>query len=173
MKNLYLTAVLAMIAGAGSFVHGETAVGQELQGTWLVQVNFTSQTTVFPPAFAGFDTYIPGGEYIGASNVMPQSFHGEWARLGNRVFVQTFRFFIFDPKGAYVAYVKVRALQQLEDSLDHMHGVFIAELYTPDGKLLNSANGVTQSQRMELESPDGLTLESALNARLSSAAQPR
>lgn len=157
--RIRLVAVLALMTGGSVALRADTAAGQSLEGSWIVNVTFATPTTVFPPSFTGFDTYMAGGEYIGASNVVPQEFHGQWARTGNRQFVQTFRFFLFDSKGVYTAYVKVRALQQLDDSLDHMHGVFTAELYSPDGKLLTSANGVTQSQRMELEAPDGLSLQ--------------
>lgn len=159
MRTILSVAAFAVLAGASALLQADTAVGQSLEGTWLADLTFTTPTTVFPPAFKGLDTYMPGGAYIGASTVTPQGFHGEWARAGNHQFVQTFRFFLFDAKGAYVAYVKVRALQQLEDTLDRMHGVFTAELYTPDGKLLNSANGIVKSQRMELEIPD-VTLDS-------------
>ena len=152
--------LLALLAAGGHSVYGDSAVGQSPEGTWMVSVTFTTPTTVFPSSFLGFDSYMAGGVYIGTSNVGTQPYHGQWERVGDRQFVQTFRFFVFDSKGAYAAYIKVRALHQLEDSLDHMHGVLTAELYTPDGKLLNSANGAVQSQRMELEVPD-VTLDSA------------
>ena len=169
MRRFVPFILLAILAGFSPLLRGDSAVGQALEGTWLVDVTFTTPTTLFPPSFKGFDTYLPGGAYIGASNVSPQAFHGEWARTGNRQFVQTFQFFVFDSKGGYAAYVKIRALQELEDSLDHMHGVFTAELYSPDGKLLSSANGVVQSRRMALEAPD-LTIDPAPDSSAQSSA---
>src|SRR5690348_1295360 len=128
-RAICMTALTALAAGV-CLLQAEGAAGQSLEGTWLASLTFTTPTTVFPPSFLGFDSYLPGGVYIGTSNVGTQAYHGQWERVGNRQFVQTFRFFVFDAKGVSVAYVKVRALQQLEASLDRMHGVFTAELYT-------------------------------------------
>ncbi|MBV8903616.1 MAG: hypothetical protein JOZ22_08275 [Acidobacteriia bacterium] len=154
MKTLLRTSMLAVLA-AGCLLHAESATGQSLDGSWTTAVTLTTPTKSFPPSFIQLDTYVPGGGFVGSNNVVPQAVHGQWERVGNRQFVLNFEFWVFDPtKGTYMAYVKVRALHQLEDSLDHMHGVFTVQAFAPDGTLLDSVNGTTQSQRMDIQPPD-------------------
>src|SRR5919202_371514 len=99
--------VAALVAQSG--LVGAHATSISIEGSWLITA----------PGNGGqaraFSTFLPGGALVGSETVNPQggpgrtpSFHGAWARVGERTFDVTFAALRVNRHGGYAGMVKVR-----------------------------------------------------------------
>lgn len=102
-----------------SIITPEKAVGvvnQTLEGVWLSEVRPAGLPPGAPPIL-NFATYNPDGTVVlSASDGAQSTGHGVWIRVGDRKFLATLFFFIYDANRVLTTIVKSRVNFQL--SLD-------------------------------------------------------
>jgi hypothetical protein len=118
-------------------------VNQTMEGTWLSEARPAGMPTDAPPIL-NFSTYHPDGNVvISASNGNQGDGHGVWVRVGDRKFLVTLYFFIFDANRVVVNVIKSRVNLQL--SLDGKTNTSTNEvvIMDPTGKILATIPGGT------------------------------
>lgn len=131
-----------------SIVTPEKAVGvvnQSMEGTWMSETRPAGSPADAPPLF-NFSTYHPDGNVtLSASNGNQGEGHGLWVRVGDRKFLATLFFFIYDANRVVVNIIKSRVNVQL--SLDGKTNKSTNEviIMDPAGKVLTTIPGGTGS----------------------------
>jgi hypothetical protein len=148
--------VFAALAGSAAHVQAQgllqsiatpdkalNVVNQTLEGTWVSEARPAGMPADAPPIL-NFSTYHPDGNVvISASNGNQGDGHGVWVRVGDRKFLVTLYFFIFDANRVVVNVVKSRV--NLELSLDGKTTTSTNEvvIMDPAGKILTTIPGGT------------------------------
>ncbi len=118
-------------------------VNQTLEGTWLSEVRPAGSPADAPPIL-NFSTYHPDGTVVlSASNGNQGEGHGVWVRVGERKFLLTLFFFIYDANRVVTTVLKSRVNLQL--SLDGQTNKSTNEVVVmdPTGKILTTIPGGT------------------------------
>ena len=155
MQRSTLLVFVALIGSAGhvqaqgllqSIITPEKAVGvvnQTLEGTWLSEVRPAGLPAGAPPIL-NFATYHPNGTVVLAASDGNQSEgHGVWVRVGDRKFLATLFFFVYDANRVLTTIVKSRVNFQL--SLDGQTNKTTNEVVIMDrtGKVMATIPGGT------------------------------
>jgi len=118
-------------------------VNQTLEGTWLSEVRPAGLPAGAPPIL-NFATYQPNGTVVLAASDGNQSEgHGVWVRVGDRKFLATLFFFVYDANRVLTTIVKSRVNYQL--SLDGQTNKTTNEVVIMDrtGKVMATIPGGT------------------------------
>jgi hypothetical protein len=145
-KTLYLPilSLLCMIAMATP-----AAAGNNVEGTWVVNVDLNAPPPFLPESFTALETYCRGGGMT-TSNDMTQQLpggQGSWTRDGGDAEV-TILFFTRDANGVANGTIKVRHTVTLIGS-DTYSGTGVAEVRNLDGLLLGSVSFTSEGTRLE------------------------
>jgi hypothetical protein len=128
------------------------ATSISIEGSWLI-------TT---PSNGGqaraFRTFLPGGALVGSETVNPQggpgrttSFHGAWARVGERTFNVTFAALRVNRQGGYAGMVKVRGRITLNAAGDTFSATAIDVITDATGKVIETGKGPVMGTRVKVE----------------------
>lgn len=118
-------------------------VNQTLEGTWLSEVR-PAGLPAGAPAILNFANYQPNGTVVLAtSDGLQSGGHGIWVRVGDRKFLATLFFFIYDANRVLTTVVKSRVNIQL--SLDGQTNKSTNEVVIMDrtGRVLTTIPGGT------------------------------
>lgn len=118
-------------------------VNQTLEGTWLSEVRPAGLPAGSPPIL-NFATYYPNGTVgLAASDGNQSQGHGVWIRVGDRKFLATLYFFVYDANRVLTTIVKSRVNFQL--SLDGRTNKSTNEVVIMDrtGKVIATIPGGT------------------------------
>ena len=130
------------------------ALNQTMEGTWLSEARPAGTPADALPLY-NFSTYHPGGNVtLAASNGNQAEGHGVWVRVGDRKFLATLFFFIYDANRVVINVIKSRVNLQL--SLDGKTSKSTNEvvIMDPTGKILATiAGGTGTAVRLSLETP--------------------
>ncbi len=155
MKRSTLLVFAALLGSTGhvhaqgllqSIITPDKAVGvvnQSLEGTWLSEVRPAGLPVGAPPIL-NFATYHPNGTVmLAASDASQGEGHGVWVRVGERKFLVTLFFFIYDANRVLTTVVKSRVNLQL--SLDGQTNKSTNEVVVMDrtGKVMATIPGGT------------------------------
>ncbi len=161
--GLVLTVLVSLLAaqtiGAGGSPELRTVsgVGQELEGTWRVQVSPENPPIGLPPSFPSLNTFMPSGELLETSVGTPPSRrspgHGEWLRTGDRRFAFTFVFFRFDAENRYIGELEASSQIRLARNLRRFRGFSTAVLRDPQGNVVGTFRSTVNGERIEIREP--------------------
>ncbi len=155
MKRSTLLVFAALVGSAAhvqaqgllqSIITPEKAVGvvnQTMEGTWLSETRPAGSPADAPPIL-NFSTYHPDGNVVlSASNGNQGEGHGVWVRVGDRKFLATLFFFIYDANRVLINVIKARVNLQL--SLDGKTNKSTNEvvIMDPTGKIVATIPGGT------------------------------
>ena len=147
----------AIAAGGESELRAVSPVGQELEGTWRVQVSPENPPIGLPPSFPTLNTFMPSGELLETGVGTPPSRrtpgHGEWLRTGDRRFAFTLVFFRFDAEGRYIGDLEASTQIRLARNLRRFRGFSTAVLHDPQGNVVGTFNSTTNGERIEIHEP--------------------
>jgi hypothetical protein len=118
-------------------------VNQSMEGTWLSETRPAGSPADAPPIL-NFSTYHPDGNVVlSPSNGNQGEGHGLWVRVGDRKFLATLFFFIYDANRVVINVIKSRV--NLELSLDGKTNKSTNEvvIMDPTGKILTTIPGGT------------------------------
>ena len=142
--------VAAPVARSGLGSAHATSVS--IEGTWLITAPGNGG-----PARA-FRTFLPGGALVGSETVNPQggpgrttSFHGAWARLGERTFNVTFAALRVNRQGGYAGMVKVRGRITLNAAGDTFSATAIDVITDATEKVIETGKGPVMGTRVKVE----------------------
>jgi len=154
---LSLLGAQAITAGGGDGLRAVSGVGQELEGTWRVQVSPENPPIGLPPSFPTLYTFIPSGELLETSVGTPPSRrspgHGEWLRTGDRRFAFTFIFFRFDAESRYIGELEASTRIRLARNLRRFRGFSTVVLRDPQGNVVGTFNTTLSGERIEIREP--------------------
>jgi hypothetical protein len=118
-------------------------VNQSMEGTWVTEARPAGAPADAPPIL-NFSTYHPDGNVVlSASNGNQGEGHGLWLRVGDRKFLATLFFFIYDANRVVINVIKSRV--NLELSLDGktIKSTNEVVIMDPTGKILTTIGGGT------------------------------
>jgi hypothetical protein len=130
------------------------AVNQLLGGTWLSILKRPGPNGPLP-AIPTIVTFFDNGTSIASpADGTQTATHGIWMRVGDRKFLGTGWFFVFDANRAPTAATKIRINYQLSADGKTLTGTTEAVVFDPTGKLLQTLPGATFSMiRLSYEIP--------------------
>lgn len=164
MKHFTLFTLAVVLSSAGGHAQGlpDTIVapekaqpaGQVLSGTWLSELQRPGPNGLQPPIPA-FVTFSADGNWISSPADGTQSItQGIWIRVGDRKFLGTGFFFVFDVNRALTTVVKLRINYNLSADGKRLTGTTEAVILDPTGKVLNTLPGAVFSMlRLSFEIP--------------------
>jgi len=131
-----------------------SVINQSMEGTWLSEGR-PAGSPPDAPLILNFSTYHADGNVVlSASNGNQGEGHGVWVRVGDRKFLATLFFFIYDANRVVTTIIKARVNLQL--SLDGMSNKSTNEVVVmdPTGKILATiAGGTGAAVRLSPEIP--------------------
>jgi hypothetical protein len=160
---LIFTAFLALTAQnhaqtlPDTIVAKDKAIGvlnQTLAGVWLSELRRFGPTGLQAPIPTFTSFFSDGTSLASPSDGTQTATHGLWVRVGDRKFLGTGFFFVFDANRVLTSVTKLRINYQL--SLDGLSltGTTEAVILDPTGKVLNTVPGSTFSMiRLSPEIP--------------------
>ncbi len=130
------------------------ALNQTMEGTWLSETR-PAGTPADAPSLYNFSTYHRGGNVtLAASNGNQSEGHGVWVRVGERKFLATLFFFIYDANRVVVNVIKSRVNLQLSLDGKTSNSTNEVVIMDPTGKILATiAGGTGTAVRLTLETP--------------------
>ena len=145
-------AIVVAASVAQSGLVGAHATSISIEGSWLITA----------PGNGGqaraFRTFLPGGELVGSETVNPQggpgrttSFHGAWARVGERTFNVTFAALRVNRQGGYAGMVKVRGHITLNATGDTFSATAFNVITDATGKVIETGKGPVMGTRVKVE----------------------
>jgi hypothetical protein len=151
MKTQLIAIVLlvAGLTGAQADVNPNT---QQLDGSWMT-VGFPAVGA--PPSVlpaAGMETYFPGGAMLssGSRTLFRSTGHGHWIRTGDRRFMATFVYFVFDPSGRFIETDRITENILLNEKGDEYTQSAVIQIYDADGILTATRSITGTGKRMTL-----------------------
>lgn len=130
------------------------SAGQILSGTWLSQLQRPGPGGLQPPIPA-FVTFSADGNWMSSpSDGTQTATQGIWLRVGDRKFLGTGFFFVFDVNRVLTTVVKLRINYDLSPDGKTLTGTTEAVVMDPTGKVLNTLPGaVFTMHRLSFEIP--------------------
>jgi hypothetical protein len=140
-----------------TIISGDKAVpvvNQALSGMWLSELRRPGPTGLQAP-IPTFTTFFSDGTSLASpSDGTQTATHGIWIRVGDRKFLGTGFFFVFDASRALTTITKIRINYQLSADGKALTGTTEAVIMDPTGKVLNTLPGATFSMvRLSPEIP--------------------
>jgi hypothetical protein len=129
-------------------------VNQNLAGVWLSELRRPGPTGLLEP-IPTFTTFFSDGTSLASpSDGTQTATHGLWVRVGDRKFLGTGFFFVFDANRVLTTVTKLRINCQLSLDGQSLTGTTEAVILDPAGKVLNTLTGSTFSMvRLSPEIP--------------------
>jgi hypothetical protein len=129
-------------------------INQTLTGTWLSQLRRVDPTGLLPP-IPTLITFSSDGTIVAApADVSQTATHGLWVRVGDRRFLATGFFFGFNESRVLATITKLRINFQVSADGKTLTGTTEAVVMDPDGKVINTFPGATNSAvRLYAEKP--------------------
>jgi hypothetical protein len=129
-------------------------VNQVLAGTWLSELRRPGPTGLQPPIPA-FVTFSSDGTWLSSpSDGTQTATHGIWTRVGDRKFLGTGWFFVFDVNRVLTTVTKLRINYEIGADGKTLTGTTEATIMDPTGKVLNTLTGASFSMlRLSFEIP--------------------
>ena len=164
MKHFTLLVFAIALSFAGAHAQGlmativtpEKAVpaGQVLSGTWLSELQRPGPTGL-QPTIPAFVTFSADGNWISSpADGTQTASQGIWVRVGDRKFLGTGFFFVFDVNRVLTTVVKLRINYNLSADGKTLTGTTEAVISDPTGKVLNTLPGAVFSMlRLSFEIP--------------------
>jgi hypothetical protein len=129
-------------------------VNQSLAGLWLSELRRPGPNGLQAP-IPTFTTFFSDGTSLASpSDGTQTATHGLWIRVGDRKFLGTGFFFVFDANRVLTTVTKIRINYQLGVDGQSLTGTTEAVILDPTGKVLNTLPGATFSMvRLSPEIP--------------------
>ncbi len=141
----------ALVSRESKAVVGQnsTALGQQLEGTWMVTVTTASTRYKSLITFTseGGDVgtaWVPGRASLGGTG------HGEWVRTGDREFVIS-GFGLWFDAGILQWPGNIRASIKLSETLNQGSGEIRLDVLDADGQAIRALSGTVQGTRLRVE----------------------
>jgi hypothetical protein len=130
------------------------AVNQVLAGTWLSELRRPGPAGL-QPAIPAIVTFTPDGTWLSSpSDGTQTATHGIWLRVGDRKFLGTGWFFVFDVNRVLTTVTKLRINYEIGADGKTLAGSTEAVVMDPTGKVINTLPGATFSMiRLSFEIP--------------------
>ena len=154
-----VTLLAAQTIGAqgGDGLRTVSPVGQELEGTWVVDVTLENPPPGIPPNFPTMNTFLPSGELLetgaGTAPSRRTPGHGEWVRTGDRRFAATLMWFRFDAEGRYIGTQTAHEQIRLRRNLRQFRGTSLTVIRDPEGNVLATSTARLEGTRIEVHEP--------------------
>jgi hypothetical protein len=131
-----------------------SVVNQTMEGTWLSEVRPAGSPADAPPIL-NFSSYHPDGNVVlSPSNGNQGEGHGVWVRVGDRKFLATLFFFIYDANRVVVNVIKSRVNLQMSLDGKTVKSTNEVVIMDPTGKILSTiAGGTGTAVRLSPEIP--------------------
>jgi hypothetical protein len=129
-------------------------VNQTLSGLWLSELSRPGPNGLQPkiPAFVTFSS--DGTSLASPSDGTQTATHGLWIRVGDRKFLGTGFFFVFNASRVLTTITKLRINYEVSVDGKTLTGSTEAVILDPDGNLISTLPGATFSMiRLSLEIP--------------------
>jgi hypothetical protein len=149
LTSTSLVLAAAVFAGTAS---ADPVGARSLVGSWNVHVSLPNPPSGLPPESDKLILFGSDGTTI-ESNGEPGfgAAIGQWAYAGNQRFDVTWLKQIRNPaNGALLVIVKIKNKHIMQSDRE-FSGITVAEIYSPDGKLLLSFEGTVSGKRIEVE----------------------
>jgi len=119
-------------------------VNQILTGTWLSELSRPSPNGTTLPTIPAFITFSADGGWIASPGDGTQTAtHGQWIRVGDRKFLGSGFFMVFNESRALTTITKLRINYQLSEDGKTLKGTTEAVILSPDGIVLNTLPGAS------------------------------
>ena len=156
-----LTLAVGIGAGPGTIraVRGSDVptTGQRLDGTWLITAKLDSAPPGVPLTFTTLNTFMADGAFIEAgrapSPTQTAIGHGQWVRVGDRLFTATFTFLTFDAQGAQTGMQQITRSIRLSEDLQTFRAMSRNERLDLDGNVVSSGTATETAQRLGIGDP--------------------
>jgi hypothetical protein len=154
---LAITAQIQAQSLSETIVTKDKAIGvtnQTLSGMWLSELRRPGPTGLQAP-IPTFTTFFSDGTSLASpSDGTQTATHGLWVRVGDRKFLGTGYFFVFDVNRALTSITKIRINYQLSIDGQTLSGTTEAVVLDPTGKVVNTFPGAVFSMvRLSPEIP--------------------
>ena len=118
-------------------------VNQTLSGTWLSQLKRPGPAGALPtiPAIVTFSA--DGGWISSPGDGAQTATQGVWIRVGDRKFLGSGFFFVFNESRALTTVTKLRINYQMSEDGKTLQGTTEAVIFSPDGSVLNTLGGAS------------------------------
>jgi hypothetical protein len=118
-------------------------VNQSLGGVWLSELRRPGPNGLQAPIPTFTSFFSDGTSLASPSDGTQTATHGIWVRVGDRKFLGTGFFFVFDANRALTSVTKIRINYQLSLDGQTLTGTTEAVILDPTGKVLNTLTGAT------------------------------
>src|ERR1051326_510243 len=127
---------------------------QVLSGTWLSQLRRPGPAASLPPIPAIVTFFADGTSLASPSDGTQTATHGIWLRVGDRKFLGTAFFFVFDAGRVLTTMTKLRINYEISPDGKTLTGTTEAVIFDPTGKVLNTLPGASFTMiRLSFEIP--------------------
>jgi hypothetical protein len=129
-------------------------VNQVLSGTWLSELRRPGPAASLPPIPVIVTFFSDGTSLASPSDGTQTATHGIWLRVGDRKFLGTGFFFVFDTNRVLTTVTKVRINYELAPDGKTLTGTTEAVVFDPTGKVLTTLAGASFTMlRLSFEIP--------------------
>jgi hypothetical protein len=127
---------------------------QVLSGTWLSELKRPGPAASLPPIPVIVTFFSDGTSLASPSDGNQTATHGIWLRVGDRKFLGTGWFFVFDTSRVLTTVTKVRINYEISPDGKTLTGTTEAVILDPTGKVLNTLPGASFTMiRLSFEIP--------------------
>jgi len=150
IKPKLIFILAASIAACGVLVAAnlnstpDSAEGQPLQGSWIVDVTVAGSSQVIKALL----TCTPNGEVVATA---ASSGHGGWIRLGSDEFSLTVVYLRRDDKGEVIGTSTMSSNLRVNQSFTAGRGRFETKVFDLNGNLVDTFSGSAQAKRIEVK----------------------
>ncbi len=148
-----VTVLVLTAVGSRSSVQAAGEDGKSLEGSWIVTTSIPGDSP-----FQSLASITGDGTFVESLqpglNPLVSDCHGVWARIGHREFATTCMYLRSDTAGNAIGSTKVRAIAELDKTLNQGSAHFQADLFDLAGNHVGSFTGTSQFSRILLERLD-------------------
>ncbi len=145
-----VTASVLTAVGSPYSVQAAGEDGKSLQGSWIVTTSIPGDSP-----FQSLASITGDGTFVESLqpglNPFVSDCHGVWARTGHHEFATTCVYLRSDTVGNHIGSTKVRAIAELDKTLNQGSASFQADLFDLAGNPVGSFTGTSQLSRILLE----------------------
>ncbi len=147
-----VTALVLTAVGSPYSVQAADEGGKSLQGSWIVTTTIAGDPN---SPFKSLASITGDGTFVESLqpglNPFVSDCHGVWARTGHHEFATTCVYLRSDTVGNPIGSTKVRAIAELDRTLNQGSASFQADLFDLAGNHVSSFTGTSQFDRILLE----------------------